>query len=88
VIDSMFKKKKNKMIVEDHGETISNMNVEGFSWYQSEKTLKKKKMLMDVNLTPKERRAVVFGAFVAYLPLFLIIVSSFVIAYLLFYFFM
>lgn len=87
MIDAMFKKKKNKPQFDDHGETVANMNVEGFSWYQSEKTIKKKKMLMDVNLTPKERRAVVFGAFVAYLPLFLIIVSSFVIAYLLFYFF-
>jgi hypothetical protein len=79
-----MKKKQKKMNFEDHGETIANMNVEGFSWYQDEKSVKRKKTLIDLNLTTRERRALVGGAFKAYLPMFLVIIGGFLITYFLF----
>jgi len=81
----MFRKKEKKMDVIDDGRTVSNMNVDGFSWYQSKKTIKRKQKLMDLNLLPKERWAIIKGAYLAYLPVFLFILGGFVVTYLLFY---
>jgi len=78
-------KKKNDFV--DDGSTIADMNVEGFRWYQSKKTRELRKNLVEVDLSPKERRAIVKGAFLAFLPVFLIIVGSFIAAYLLFLYF-
>lgn len=80
----MLKSKNKKIDEKDDGQTVADMNVEGFSWYQSKKTMKHNKEMADLNLGPKERRAVIKGAFMAYLPTFLIILGSFLIAYLLF----
>ncbi|MDD3712843.1 MAG: hypothetical protein PHZ28_05060 [Candidatus Izemoplasmatales bacterium] len=78
----MSKKKKEKFI--DEGYTVANMNVEGLPWFMSEKHVKAKKKLVDLNLSGKERRAMMRGAFLAYMPVFLIILTGFVGAYLLF----
>ena len=78
----MSKKKKEKFI--DDGYTVANMNVEGLPWFMSEKHVKAKKKLVDLNLSRKERRAMMRGAFLAYMPVFLIILTGFVGAYLLF----
>ncbi|MDD3957592.1 MAG: hypothetical protein PHW40_06090 [Candidatus Izemoplasmatales bacterium] len=77
------KKHKEKFV--DTGETVANMNVKGFSWYQSEKALAKKKELQDLGLTRKERRAMVWGALLAYLPMFLVILIGFGLVIFLFY---
>ena len=82
----MSKKEKKKVVFEDTGETVADMNVEGFKWYQSKKTMKQHKKMMDLNILPHERRAIIKGALIAYLPTFLIILVSFVVVYLLFYF--
>lgn len=79
-------KRKNNDFVDD-GSTVADMNVEGFHWYQSKKSKEKKKEFVDLGLNPKERRAMVKGAFLAFLPLFLVIVGSFIIVYLLFLYF-
>jgi len=60
------------------------MNVQGMPWYQSKKMIKSKKNLVDLNLLPRERRAIILGAYKAYLPVFLGILGGFVVAYLLF----
>ncbi len=79
----MTKEKIKKVTYEDDGSTIADMNVEGLPWYQSEKHIKAKKKLMNLNLSPRERRAIVKGAFLAYLPVFLAILLAFVGTYLL-----
>lgn len=82
-----MKPKKNKLPdVVDQGHTIADMNVDGLPWYQDEKTVSKKKTLISLNLSKQERRAMILGAFKAYLPIFLVILGSFVVVYLLFYF--
>ena len=78
----MSKKKKEKFI--DEGYTVANMNVEGLPWFMSEKHVKAKRKLVDLNLSEKERRAMMRGAFLAYMPVFLAILTGFVGAYLLF----
>jgi len=82
---SKEKQKQDEFV--DDGSTIADMNVEGFRWYQSKKTKELRKNLVEVDLTPKERRAIVRGAFLAFLPVFLIIVGSFIAVYLLFLYF-
>ena len=82
---SKEKNKRNDFV--DDGSTIADMNVEGFRWYQSKKTQQHKKNLVEVDLSPKERRAIVKGAFLAFLPVFFVIVGSFIAVYLLFLYF-
>jgi uncharacterized membrane protein YdbT with pleckstrin-like domain len=76
--------KKKKTDIVDDGRTIADMNVDGMPWYKSEKMIKSKQKLLDLNLTKKERRAMIFGALFAYLPIYLIIVGAFTVVYLLF----
>lgn len=79
----MKQDKKKKFI--DNGETIANMNVEGMPWYKSEKEQKKRKELMSLNISRHERRAMIWGAFLAYLPIYLIIIGSFGLIFLVLY---
>jgi len=81
----MEKKHSKRAEVEDHGETIANMNVDGLPWYQSEKSMAKKSKLVSLNLSKQERRAMIWGAYKAYLPVFLVILGSFALVYILFY---
>ena len=75
----MAKKKKQKYV--DDGHTIYNMDIEGFKWHD-----KKKKKENDVNLSWKERWAMIRGAYGAFFPKFLIIIIAFTLTYLLLYF--
>ncbi|HEY8395868.1 MAG TPA: hypothetical protein VIK96_03730 [Bacilli bacterium] len=80
----MSKKKKKEF--QDSGVTIADMNVEGMPWYRSKKEQKLAKELKDLNITPKERRAMIRGAYRAYLPLLLFILLGYVLAFVLIYF--
>lgn len=62
--------------------TFADMNVEGFSWYNPKK---KKGKTEKVNVSKKEYRAMVRGAFAAMLPMFLCILSAFALVFLLAY---
>ena len=76
--------KRHKKYDDDDGRTIVDMNVEGMPWYQPRSG-------KDVNVDPddkptrKERRSMVFGAFLAYLPAFLTFLLGFVAVFLLLY---
>lgn len=76
--------KKRKHYDDDDGRTIVDMNVEGMPWYQPGKTDKK----VDKEDQPKrkERRAMVRGAYLAYLPIFLAFLCGIGIAAVLLYF--
>ncbi|MBQ9485851.1 MAG: hypothetical protein IJU83_03335 [Clostridia bacterium] len=66
---------------DDDGRTIVNMNCEGFPWYvknKSDKPVDEKD-----KLTSKEMRAIIKGAYRAYLPAFLFIIGGFTLAFLL-----
>lgn len=65
----------------DDGTTIADMNVEGFHWYQNPKNKARRAALNQLNVTPKERWAMIWGAFLAYLPIFLIIIVSFILTF-------
>lgn len=77
----MAKKKDDDLDLET---TIVDMNVEGFSWYDpSRKKSGGKRQSLDV--TPKERRAMVRGAFLALLPFIGCLVLAMSAAFLLVY---
>ena len=76
---------KKKRTHQDDNRTIANMNVEGMPWYQSEKDVQKRKAINDLQITRKEKWAMLWGAFIAFLPVFLIIIGSFIVVYLLLY---
>ena len=79
----MAKKKKEKPQIYDDGRTIVNMNVEGMPWYDPNRGERKKK---DKDRpTFKERMAMVFGAYRAFLPYVLATVLAFTVVALLLY---
>jgi len=77
--------KKKKQYDDDDGRTIANMNVEGMPWYEANKEEKdkKKQQMEDLRITRKERRAMIWGAYLAYLPMLLVMLAGFGIAVLL-----
>lgn len=81
----MFKKKKKKEYPDDDGRTISNMNVDGMPWYDPKKEEKeaRKKKMDELKVTRKEKRAMIIGAYLAYLPMFLVGIAAFTIVMLL-----
>lgn len=81
----MFGKKKKKKYEDDDGRTIADMNVDGMPWYEKDKDEKeeKKKKMEELKITRKERRAMIIGAYLAYLPMFLICALSFFLVMLL-----
>lgn len=81
-----MKNKKQKTEFIDNGMTIANMNVKGMTWYKSEEQLKERDSIRSLRVTRKEKRAMIFGAFAASLPAFLIILASFSLVFLLFVF--
>ncbi|MBR2970949.1 MAG: hypothetical protein IKC48_04050 [Clostridia bacterium] len=83
---SFWKRNKNKkQYDDDDGRTIANMNVEGMPWYEpnKEEKDKKKQQMEDLRITRKERRAMIWGAYLAYLPMLLVMLAGFGIAVLL-----
>ena len=80
-----MRRKKKKDFVDD-GTSFADMNIKGMPWYQSPEMLKKKESLRVVQVSKKERRAMIKGAFLAYLPLILVIVVSYTAVFLILYF--
>ncbi len=78
-------KNKTKKEFYDDGSTIADMNVKGMPWYQSPEVIKKKADLKNLNVSNKERKAMIKGALLAYLPMFIIILASFAVVILLFF---
>lgn len=79
----MKKKKKTKKEISDVSYT--DMNVDGFSWYEDKPTKKKKKELNNLQITKKERRAIIWAGIQSYLPFFLIFLFSFSLVFWLLY---
>lgn len=52
----------------DDGRTVADMNVEGMPWYRSKKARKNGKEVSQLDLSRKERRAVVWAGVKAVLP--------------------
>lgn len=71
--------KNDKQIFEDDGRTVSNMNVEGMPGYDPHREEKKKtkKQLADMRITRRERWAMIWGAYKAYMPLLFAMLAGF-----------
>ena len=73
---------------EDDGRTIADMNVEGFKWYRPKHDAHEaeRQKLRELNITPRERRAMIKGALAVMLPValgvMLCVAALFLIAYL------
>jgi len=74
--------KKDKKKFEDSGVSFTNMNVPGMPWYDKKA---KRGAHEEINLTRKERRAIIWGALLRTLPALLVIAFSFTLAFLLMY---
>ena len=81
------KRKSRKSIPGDDGRTIANMNVEGMPWYRDPEEIEKQKKASKLRLTLKERFAIVWAAYRAYLPRFLVFLLGYLIIALVLYFF-
>ena len=79
--------KDNKPIKDELGTetTFADMNLEGFSWYDPTKKGKSKNKNSMPKITRKEYWSMVKGAFLAYLPFFLVVIASFGIMVLIAY---
>ena len=80
-----FRKKRKKEYPDDDGRTVANMNVEGMPWYQQnkEEADEKKKKIEELRISRKEKRAMIIGAYLAYLPMLLTVLAAFTIVMLL-----
>ena len=77
----MAKKEKRRKIDNlDMETTIADMNVEGFSWYDPNRG---KRKAQQTQLTKKEERALMRGAFRAMLPMIICILSGMLLMFLL-----
>ena len=76
--------KKKKQDFYDDGRTIVDMNVEGMPWYNPNMKSKDDKSSKD-NPTKKEKRAMIWGAYKAHFPVFIISLCSFTIVAILLY---
>lgn len=77
--------RKKKQFDDDNNVTIAEMNVEGMRWYTSKKEQENRKNIEGMNYSKKEKKAMIKGAYRAYLPIFIIAVSSFAIIFGLIY---
>ena len=80
----MSKEKKEKTPIYDDGRTIVDMNVDGMPWYDPNRTERKKKDKDRPSF--KERMAMIFGAYRAFLPFVAVTVVAFGLVALLIYF--
>ena len=78
-----MKKNKTKIDELDTETTFADMNVEGFKWYDPAK--KKGKGLDQVNVTKKEYRSMIKGAYSALIPVLVTVVVIFVVLFCLAY---
>ncbi|MBR2646249.1 MAG: hypothetical protein IKD47_01635 [Clostridia bacterium] len=75
------KTKQDEIVYIDDNRTVADMNVEGMPWYVKGGYDKKKS---PDKLSFKERFALVFGAYRAYLPVVAVIGGAFLLVFLLF----
>lgn len=75
--------RKEKLSFVDDGRSLTDMNVEGFSWYTPKKISGEKKALLELKITPKERLAMIFGALSVILPIALFILVMYTGAFFL-----
>lgn len=75
--------KKKKKEDEFNNATIANMNVEGFAWHQDYQEEKRVNDYQKIQLTKKEKRAIIKAAFLNLLPTFICIACGFTITMLL-----
>lgn len=76
-------KKKEKPPIDDDGRTIVDMNVEGMPWYNPNRTGRKRKDKDRPRF--KERMAMIWGAYRAFLPFLLITIFAFALVAVLMY---
>lgn len=81
------KRKVRKSVPVDDGRTVANMNVEGMPWYRDPEEIEKQKKASKLRLTLKERFAVIWASYRAYLPRFLTLLAGYAIIALMLYFF-
>ena len=74
------KRDKKKIKYIDDGSTVSDMNVEGFSWYVKGGHKKRN----PDKLTFKEKMSLIFGAYRAYFPFLAVVLVSLGLVFLLF----
>ena len=81
----MFKKKKKKEYEDDDGRTVANMNVDGMPWYEEnkEENDEKRRKMMELRLSHKEKFAMYMGAVTAFLPMLLVAAAAFTIVMIL-----
>lgn len=72
----------------DDGRPVADMNIEGFSWYYKHKFNNDRKELLDLNITHKERLAMLLGALSAMLPIVIFMGLVYGGAFLVLYFWM
>ena len=77
--------RKKKQPFYDDGRTIVDMNVEGMPWYNPNAKSKSDKKSND-NPTKKEKRAMIWGAYKAYLPSLIVSVGCLTLVAVLLYF--
>lgn len=77
--------RKKKQYDDDNNMTVAEMNVEGMRWYTSKKEQENRKNIEGINYSKNEKKAMIKGAFRAYLPIFLITVGAFSIVFGLIY---
>jgi len=77
------KKKKEKEKFIDDGRTVADMNVEGFKWYVPEKVKAEQKKIHDLQITKKERRAMIKAALTTVLPVVLLYILGFFLVFVL-----
>lgn len=65
-------KKKKDNFDEYKDVTVADMNVEGMPWYEAPEKKEKSKKLKEQSITKSEQRAMIKGAYAAFMPAFLI----------------
>lgn len=78
----MSKRKKDDLDTET---SFTDMNVDGFSWYDPQRKKDRKENKSSAKLTGKEKKAMLRGAILAMLPFICIVVLVFGIVFLLAY---
>ena len=78
----MKKKNKKKDELEEFKDvSVADMNVEGMRWYKNKDELEAMNAMKEVSPTKAERRAMIKGAYQAMMPMFLIGLGVFTLAF-------
>lgn len=81
--NSNKERSKGKAKFVDDGRSIADLNIEGFSWYIPKRLKREKTELANLNISKKERKAMILGAFSAILPVAGFIIVMYAGAFLL-----